>query len=93
MLEEYYKTENIIRQAIGNEEYSSHLFRFPGGSQGGTYASVKEEAKALLAENEVAYINWNALTNDAVGTPTAESIMENLKATCERKKYCGCINA
>lgn len=34
VLEEYDKTEQYIREAIGIENYSSHLFRFPGGSAG-----------------------------------------------------------
>lgn len=86
VLDEYNRTENIIKNAIGNMEYSSHLFRFPGGSNGGKYADVKNEAKALLEANDIAYINWNSLTNDAVGTPTAESIVNDLKSTSERKK-------
>lgn len=87
VLDEYNRTENAIKQAIGKEEYSSHLFRFPGGSGGGgKYANVKDEAKILLEENNIAYINWNSLTNDAVGKPTAESIVNDLKSTSERKK-------
>ena len=31
------------------------------------------------------YINWNALTNDSVGKPTAESIVKNLKDTVGEK--------
>lgn len=85
VLDEYNKTENAIRQAIGNDNYSSHLFRFPGGSSGGKYANLKKEAISLLDENNIAHINWNALTNDAVGTPTAESIINDLKSTAEGK--------
>ena len=81
VIDEYNRTENLIKKAIGNENYSSYLFRFPGGSEGGKYAKVKNEAKSLLAQNNIAYINWNALTRDAEGTPTADSLVNDLKAT------------
>lgn len=85
VLEEYNHTEAIIKAAIGNDNYSSHLFRFPGGSEGGKYKYIKNDAKVLLEENNVAYINWNALTNDAVGHPTAESIVNDLRTSVEGK--------
>lgn len=85
VLDEYNRTENAIRQAIGNENYTSYLFRFPGGSEGGKYAKVKNEAKSLLEQNNIAYINWNALTRDAEGKPTKESLVSDLKATAAGK--------
>ncbi len=68
------------------EEYSSHLFRFPGGSEGGKYKKVKNDAKTLLAQNNIAYMNWNSLTNDSVGKPTYESIVSELKKTSSGKQ-------
>lgn len=68
------------------EEYNSHLFRFPGGSEGGKYKKVKNEAKTVLAQNNIAYINWNALTNDSVGKPTYESIIAEIKKTSSGKQ-------
>lgn len=85
VLNEYNTTEEIIRQAIGNGDYSSHLFRFPGGSSGGKYVKVKNAAIELLDQNNVAHINWNSLTSDAVGTPTQESIISSLISTAEGK--------
>lgn len=81
VLDEYNKTEQSIRNAIGVQEYSGHLFRFPGGSMGKKYRVVKDEAKQLLSDNDILYINWNALTNDSVGKPTAETIVNDLKTT------------
>ena len=43
VIDEYNKTEEIIRKALGNPNYSSHLFRFPGGSHGGPYEKIKKE--------------------------------------------------
>ncbi len=34
VMEEYYRTNQSIRDAIGNQEYNSLVFRFPGGSVG-----------------------------------------------------------
>ena len=42
ILEEYNKTEDAIREALGNPDYRSHLFRFPGGSKGGPYEKIKK---------------------------------------------------
>lgn len=86
VLDEYNKTEEKIKSALGNENYSSHLFRFPGGSEGGKYKIIKNDAKGLLEENNIAYINWNCLTNDSVGKPTYESLIKDFKLTQNRKK-------
>lgn len=85
VIDEYWKTENCIKNALEIQEYNSYLFRFPGGSSGGKYAATKKEAIEILNENNILNINWNALTNDAVGTPTKESIMKNLVETVGEK--------
>lgn len=81
ILEEYDKTEEAIRNAIGDSSYSSHLFRFPGGSKGGPYEKIKKEARKKLKENGIAYLDWSALTYDAEGAKTKEDILKNLKET------------
>lgn len=85
VLNEYVQTEQAIRNALEIQEYSSHLFRFPGGSTGTQYRATKSEAKNILANNDVEYVDWNALTNDSVGSPTEESIMKNLVDTVGTK--------
>ena len=84
--DEYTRTENAIQQAIGNEEYKCHLFRFPGGSVGGPYASIKSQAIPILEEQEISYVDWNALTNDSAGSKTKEKIIQNLVSTVGEKK-------
>lgn len=79
LLDEYNRTEEAIRNAIGVPEYSSHLFRFPGGSVGGKYNKVKKEYKKLLAENQVFYVDWNCLNEDASGNRTKEQLVEFIK--------------
>lgn len=81
VLKEYNKTEKEIQKALGNDNYSSCLFRFPGGSVGGEYNNIKKIAQRDLAKNNVAYLDWNALTNDAAGANTKEKILANLKST------------
>lgn len=85
VLDEYNNTEARIKSVIG-EEYSSYLFRFPGGSEGGKYSKVKNSAKTLLNQNNIAYINWNCLTNDSVGKPTYQSLVSELKKTSNGKQ-------
>ncbi len=85
VLKEYNKTEPEIKKALGDENYSSNLFRFPGGSIGGEYDKIKEKAKIDLERNQIAYLDWNALTNDAAGAYTKEKIIKNLKKTVENK--------
>lgn len=83
VFEEYVKTEESIRGALGNPNYNTYLFRFPGGSSGGRYEAVKTEAKGLLRDYGVNYTNWNCLTGDAEGRTTPESLMECLIQTME----------
>ncbi len=84
ILEEYNKTRQAIQNAIGLE-YEGHLFRFPGGSTGGKYKKIKEEAKPILEENQIGYIDWNALTNDSAGAKTKEALLQNMIETVGEK--------
>ena len=78
VIDEYNKTETQIQKAIGIENYHSHLFRFPGGSNGGKYAKLKSQAKEELHKHDISFIDWNALTSDAAGANTKEKLIENL---------------
>ena len=85
VIKEYNKTEEAIKKALENPNYTSNLFRFPGGSVGGEYDDIKTKARKELQENKIAYLDWNALTNDAAGAETKEEIMQNLKKTVGSK--------
>lgn len=85
VLEEYNKTKDIINNIL-QTNYEGHLFRFPGGSTGGKYRDIKKEAKVILDENNIAYIDWNSLSSDAAGAKTKEAIIENTKSTVGNKK-------
>ena len=84
-LNEYNKTEKCIQEAIGNSDYKSHLFRFPGGYYGGKYAKIKKEAAKILNENDISYIDWNCLSKDAEGANTKEKILDNIKTYSKDK--------
>ena len=86
VIEEYNRTEKEIRKAIGIPEYNSFLFRFPGGSVGGEYNDVKKKAIKELKKQNIAYLDWNALTRDAEGKFTKEELLQNLKSTVKNKK-------
>ena len=81
VLDEYNKTEEAIKTVLGDETYSSNLFRFPGGAYGGPYEKIKKKARKLLNENGIAYLDWSALTYDAGGAKTKKEILKNLKET------------
>ena len=81
VLDEYNKTEEAIKTTLGDETYSSNLFRFPGGAYGGPYEKIKKKARKLLNENGIAYLDWSALTYDAGGAKTKKEILKNLKET------------
>lgn len=85
VLNEYYRTNDAIKNAIGIQNYNSLVFRFPGGSVGGKYHSLKAEAKQSLKEQGIASLDWNALTKDAEGATTKESLMENFYETTNGK--------
>ena len=84
-LDEYNYTENAIRQALGNPNFRSNLFRFPGGSNGGYYNTAKQESKSFLRENGIVHLDWNCLSKDAEGVCTVESLLQNVKDTAEGK--------
>ena len=81
VIDEYNRSVTAIRDAIGEQQYNPHLFRFPGGYWGGKYAEVKKQAKQLLDENDILHIDWNALTSDAAGAKTTEQFIAELEKT------------
>lgn len=85
VLEEFNQTEEAIAKALEIENYATHLFRFPGGSVGGTYNSLKKKATSVLEEKNIAYLDWNALTRDSEGSFTKAELIQNLKSTVKEK--------
>lgn len=84
VLDEYNKSLVAIRNAIGEQEYNPHLFRFPGGYAGGKYALIKQEAATVLEQNGIMHVDWNALTSDAAGSTTTEQFLAELDRTVKQ---------
>ena len=85
VVDEFNATEVAIKNALGNQEYNSYLFRFPGGMPGGKHAQLKAEAAQILEQNGVAHLDWNALTSDAAGAKTSEEMLQNAINTIGEK--------
>ncbi len=85
-LEEYNFTQQAIRDALGNQNYKSKVFRFPGGSNGGHYHTAKQNSKVLLRENGIVHLDWNCLSKDAEGANTKEALMQNIIDTMGEKE-------
>lgn len=81
VLDEYNNSITAIRNAIGEQEYNPHLFRFPGGYTGGKYFSIKEQASIILEQNGILNIDWNAITADSAGAENAEQFIAELDKT------------
>ena len=87
VLDEYNKCNQVVRDAIGQQEYNSHLFRFPGGLVGGKYADIKNQANDLLLQNNIVHVDWNALNGDSETTsPTIEYEMQRIQETVGDKQ-------
>ncbi len=84
VLDEYNYAEEKIRNALGITNYHSNIFRFPGGSNGGYYHDLKQEAKALLRSNGIVHLDWNSLSRDAEGVNTKEGLMQNIIETSSK---------
>lgn len=78
VFDEFNQCEVSIKNALGNQDYNSFLFRFPGGSRGGRYERVKADARQLFEEYGVAYTNWNCLTGDAAGKKTKDACIQEM---------------
>lgn len=87
VMDEYNQTEQAIQNALQNPNYHSNLFRFPGGSRGGVYHDIKQEAKQVLKDTGIASLDWNALTRDAEGANSTEAVMQNLCDTVGEKQH------
>lgn len=85
VLDEYNRTEIAIKNAIGDQTYNSRVFRFPGGTSGGKYANIKAETVNLLNQNNVAHLDWNALTADAAGLDNVNDMMNYVETTMGNK--------
>ncbi len=57
------------------------VFRFPGGSINQYNKGIYQSIIAEMLRRGFAYYDWNASAEDAVGKPTAESVVQNALST------------
>lgn len=86
VLDEYNYAEQCIQEALENPNYHSKVFRFPGGSAGGYYSTIKKEAKQFLRQNGIVSLDWNALSRDAEGAKTKEELFQSIIDTIGNKQ-------
>ena len=80
-----YSHNLAIGKAIGVENYSSLIFRFPNGFMSPQYKAKKKEATLVLSQMNYCYIDWNCLNNDSVKKYTSSQLLSNLKQSSKNK--------
>ncbi|MGL5617245.1 MAG: polysaccharide deacetylase family protein [Sarcina sp.] len=88
-LEEYNKTENIMKSILG-ENFATNLIRMPGGEMSRRYykdpnlKSLKDE----FNKNQISSIDWNALNGDAENRNySVNELVENTKKSSVGKNH------
>ena len=84
-INEIKKTDLAIGNAIGIQDYCSHIFRFPNGFMSPNNKNKKKEAVKLLKDMNYTYIDWNCLNNDSMKKYNNYQLLNNLKKTCKGK--------
>ena len=84
-INEIKNTDIEIGKAIGVENYSSHVFRFPNGYMSSVYKTKKKEYVKLLPNIDYTYIDWNCLNKDSEKKYSNYELLNNLKNSCKNK--------
>lgn len=81
-LEDFKKAYDKIYEVTG---FQSKIFRFPWGSANNALGKIDKQVISTLEAEGFQYYDWNVSAEDSVGTPTADSILKNIKK--DYKKY------
>ena len=84
-LDEILSTDLEICKAIGKENYSSHVFRFPNGYMAPSFKTKKQEYAKLFSDIDYTYIDWNALNKDSEKKYSHTELLNNLKNSSKNK--------
>lgn len=84
-INEILDTDKVISKAINVSNYHSYVFRFPNGSKGTSYASIKKNCINYLKEIKYNYVDWNALNSDSLRKYSSSELLTNLKKSCKNK--------
>lgn len=78
-LNEILDTDKEIAKAVGIDNYTSHIFRFPNGFCAPLYKSQKKKLVKKLSDIGYVYIDWNSLNKDSERKYSNKQLLENLK--------------
>lgn len=78
-------TDIEIGNAIGIQNYCSHIFRFPNGYMSPNYKSQKKQAVKVLQELNYIYVDWNCLNKDSEKKYSNTQLLNNLKKSSKNK--------
>ena len=78
-------TDKEIANALGIEDYCSHVFRFPNGFMSPNYHAKKENAAKILKDIGYVYVDWNCLNKDSEKKISNYQLLNNLKKTAKNK--------
>lgn len=81
LLEDYEKVYNMIKDITG---ITPQFYRFPGGSYNSVGRKCIKQTIPEMERRGFLYFDWNVTAEDAVGNPTAASIMKNVFRDIDR---------
>lgn len=84
-INEIKKTDIAIGNALGIDNYCSHIFRFPNGFMSPNNKGKKKNALNLLKDLNYSYVDWNCLNKDSEKKYTNYQLLNNLKKTAKNK--------
>lgn len=84
-INEVSSTDKEIANALGLDDYCSHVFRFPNGFMSSNYHSKKVAYAKLLKDMGYVYIDWNCLNKDSEKKISNYQLINNLKKTSKNK--------
>lgn len=82
-LKDFKKMDDLIVKATGEH---ARLFRFPGGSNTGYNASIREDIIKEMTSRGMVYYDWNAYNGDCDGFSKSEMIAKAVKESSYRNK-------
>ena len=89
--EEYMETEKKIQEALGNPDYHTYLFRFPGGSSNTVSTKYASGVVSAIASHMTGlgyvYFDWDISSGDAGGASEAQ-IYNNVVNGAAKCKSC-----
>lgn len=84
-INEVTSTDKEIANALGLDDYCSHVFRFPNGFMSPNYHSKKRAAAKLLKDIGYVYVDWNCLNKDSEKKISNYQLLNNFKKTTKNK--------